>query len=55
MLKLSNYGLRQKLVDILAGRYEIIKVLGGGGFAIAFLAQDNLQPSKPLCSVFELS
>jgi eukaryotic-like serine/threonine-protein kinase len=43
-----------KLVDILAGRYEIIKVLGGGGFAIAFLAQDNLQPSKPLCVVKQL-
>jgi eukaryotic-like serine/threonine-protein kinase len=43
-----------KLVDILAGRYEIIKVLGGGGFAVAFLAQDNLQPSKPLCVVKQL-
>jgi eukaryotic-like serine/threonine-protein kinase len=41
-------------VDILAGRYEIIKVLGGGGFAVAFLAQDNLQPSKPLCVVKQL-
>jgi eukaryotic-like serine/threonine-protein kinase len=41
-------------VDILAGRYKIIKVLGGGGFAVAFLAQDNLQPSKPLCVVKQL-
>ncbi|AFZ00791.1 bifunctional serine/threonine-protein kinase/formylglycine-generating enzyme family protein [Calothrix sp. PCC 6303] len=41
-------------MDILAGRYEIIKVLGGGGFAVAFLAQDNLQPSKPLCVVKQL-
>ncbi|NJL61768.1 MAG: hypothetical protein HC903_07990 [Methylacidiphilales bacterium] len=28
-------------MDILAGRYQIIKVLGGGGFAVAFLARDN--------------
>ncbi|NJL11354.1 MAG: serine/threonine protein kinase [Calothrix sp. SM1_7_51] len=41
-------------MDILAGRYEIIQVLGRGGFAITFLAKDNLQPSKPICVVKQL-
>ncbi len=38
----------------LAGRYEIVRQLGGGGFAITFLARDDLQPSKPLCVVKQL-
>ncbi len=41
-------------MDILAGRYEITKQLGGGGFAITFLARDLLQPSKPPCVVKQL-
>lgn len=41
-------------MDTLAGRYEIIQVLGRGGFAITFLAKDNLQPSKPICVVKQL-
>jgi serine/threonine protein kinase len=41
-------------VSILVGRYEIIKQLGGGSFAITFLAKDLLQPSKPLCVVKQL-
>ncbi len=39
---------------MLAGRYEITRQLGGGGFAITFLARDHLQPSKPLCVVKQL-
>jgi eukaryotic-like serine/threonine-protein kinase len=41
-------------VTILAGRYEIIGQLGGKGFAITFLAKDNLQPNQPLCVVKQL-
>ncbi|OUL32011.1 serine/threonine protein kinase [Nostoc sp. T09] len=41
-------------MNTLAGRYEIIRQLGGGGFAVTFLARDNLQPSKPLCVVKKL-
>jgi formylglycine-generating enzyme required for sulfatase activity/predicted Ser/Thr protein kinase len=41
-------------LNTLAGRYEIIRQLGGGGFAVTFLARDNLQPSKPLCVVKQL-
>lgn len=41
-------------MNTLAGRYEIIRLLGGGGFAVTFLARDNYQPSKPLCVVKQL-
>ncbi|WP_096608166.1 SUMF1/EgtB/PvdO family nonheme iron enzyme [Calothrix sp. NIES-2100] len=41
-------------MNTLAGRYEIIRQLGGGGFAVTFLARDILQPSKPLCVVKKL-
>ncbi|XZF62018.1 MAG: SUMF1/EgtB/PvdO family nonheme iron enzyme [Gloeotrichia echinulata DVL01] len=41
-------------MSLLAGRYEITQTLGGGGFAITFLARDILQPSKPLCVVKQL-
>ena len=32
--------LRERLIRALAGRYEIIKLLGRGGMAVVFLAQD---------------
>ncbi len=38
----------------LGGRYEIIRELGGGGFAITYLAKDHYQPSKPQCVVKQL-
>ncbi|WP_392534876.1 SUMF1/EgtB/PvdO family nonheme iron enzyme [Nostoc sp. C117] len=41
-------------MGILVGRYEIIRELGGGGFAMTFLAKDSLQPSQPLCVVKQL-
>ncbi|MHC5723947.1 MAG: SUMF1/EgtB/PvdO family nonheme iron enzyme [Nostoc sp.] len=41
-------------MGMLVGRYEIIRELGGGGFAITFLAKDCLQPSQPLCVVKQL-
>ncbi|WP_042342284.1 bifunctional serine/threonine-protein kinase/formylglycine-generating enzyme family protein [Calothrix sp. PCC 7507] len=41
-------------MSILAGRYEISQTLGGGGFAVTYLARDILQPSKPLCVVKQL-
>ncbi|WP_427157819.1 SUMF1/EgtB/PvdO family nonheme iron enzyme [Aliinostoc sp. HNIBRCY26] len=41
-------------MNTLAGRYEIIRLLGGGGFAVTYLARDNFQPSKPLCVVKQL-
>ena len=39
---------------MLAGRYEIIRQLGGGGFAITYLAKDTMQPSQPICVVKQL-
>ncbi|WP_016952026.1 bifunctional serine/threonine-protein kinase/formylglycine-generating enzyme family protein [Anabaena sp. PCC 7108] len=38
----------------LAGRYQIIRELGGGTFAVTYLAQDDMQPSKPFCVVKQL-
>lgn len=38
----------------LVGRYEVTETLGGGGFAITYLAKDIMQPSKPLCVVKQL-
>ena len=39
---------------LLAGRYEIIRELGRGSFAVTYLAKDHHKPSKPLCVVKEL-
>ncbi len=39
---------------ILAGHYQILKHLGGGGFGQTFLARDNHLPGNPLCVVKQL-
>jgi serine/threonine-protein kinase len=39
---------------ILAGRYQIVKPLGGGGFGCTFLARDLQLPNKPACVVKQL-
>ncbi len=39
---------------ILAGHYEIINPLGGGGFGQTFLAKDNHLPGSSLCVVKQL-
>ena len=39
---------------ILAGRYQIIKPLGGGGFGQTFLARDLQLPNQPKCVVKQL-
>jgi len=40
--------------SILAGRYQIIKPLGGGGFGYTFLARDLQLPNTPACVVKQL-
>ena len=39
---------------IIGGRYEIIKVLGAGGFGETYIAQDTQRPGKPICVVKQL-
>jgi serine/threonine-protein kinase len=38
----------------LAGRYQIVRHLGGGGFGQTFLANDIHLPGHPLCVVKQL-
>ncbi|MDJ0618096.1 MAG: serine/threonine-protein kinase [Calothrix sp. MO_192.B10] len=39
---------------ILAGRYQITKVLGAGGFSETYIAEDTQLPGHPLCVVKQL-
>jgi serine/threonine protein kinase len=39
---------------ILAGHYQVVRHLGGGGFGQTFLARDSHLPGKPLCVVKQL-
>lgn len=43
-------GSRQRFRD----RYEILKILGRGGFGITFLAKDAALPGHPLCVIKQL-
>jgi serine/threonine protein kinase len=39
---------------LLAGRYQIFKILGRGGFAITYLARNVYLPGQPLCVIKHL-
>ena len=43
-------GSGQRFLD----RYEILKILGRGGFGITFLARDIFLPGRPLCVIKQL-
>jgi len=56
-----NANLRQTLLGKLCGtkhrfrdRYEILKILGRGGFGVTFLARDVGLPGEPLCVIKQL-
>ena len=44
----------QMLGKTLAGRYQIISYLGGGGFGTTFVAEDTYLPGNPQCVVKKL-
>ena len=44
----------QKMEELLAGRYQILKYLARGGFGQTFLAKDIYLPGQPLCVVKKL-
>jgi CHASE2 domain-containing sensor protein/tRNA A-37 threonylcarbamoyl transferase component Bud32 len=39
---------------ILGGRYQIVKVLGAGGFSETYIAEDTQRPGNPQCVVKQL-
>jgi len=51
LLPLQNTDTSNK---IIGNRYQIIKVLGAGGFGETYIAQDSQRPGKPLCVVKHL-
>jgi len=40
--------------DLLRGRYQILEILGGGGFARTYLAADTQRPNHPQCVIKHL-
>ena len=42
------------LNEVLGGRYQLVKVLGQGGFSKTYLASDIHRPGKPICVVKQL-
>ncbi|AFY35307.1 serine/threonine-protein kinase [Calothrix sp. PCC 7507] len=40
--------------ELFRDRYEVIRILGRGGFGITFLARNALLPGKPLCVIKQL-
>ncbi len=50
--KLVSIGQSTNLLGkLLDGRYQVVQVLGAGGFSQTYLAQDIHKPSKPTCVV----
>jgi serine/threonine protein kinase len=45
----------KKLEGMLAGRYQIFKVLGRGGFGVTYLARNVYLPGQPLCVIKHLT
>ena len=48
---ISSFFYRLGNNSLLAGRYQIIKILGAGGFSQTYMAQDIQLPGHPLCVV----
>ncbi len=42
------------LNQLLAGHYQVLKILGAGGFGQTYVAQDIHRPGNPTCVVKHL-
>ena len=51
LLKQRQIQISGKILD---GRYEIVKVLGSGGFSETYIAKDTKRPGNPRCVVKQL-
>jgi serine/threonine-protein kinase len=61
LINFRDNPLRQTLLGKLCGtqqrfrdRYEVLKILGRGGFGVTFLARDAGLPGEPLCVIKQL-
>jgi serine/threonine protein kinase/CHASE2 domain-containing sensor protein len=51
---LLNVNRAELVGSLLGDRYQIVEVLGAGGFGETYLAQDTLRPGNPVCVVKQL-
>lgn len=54
LLNFSKKFTDSMTANILAGRYQVIKTLGSGGFGQTFQAQDLHLPGQPICVIKQL-
>jgi serine/threonine-protein kinase len=55
LLDINIYGQNvQSMSELLDHRYQVVRVLGAGGFGETFLAEDTKMPSRRLCVIKQL-
>ncbi len=54
ILELTHLGRICGSQELFCDRYEILHILGRGGFGVTFLAKDAILPGQPLCVIKQL-